>query len=206
MKFGTDITCLLLDIGGVLLTDGWNKKFREQAAAKFEIDFSEIEDRHHLVFTVYEEGKLTLDEYFDQTVFFKRRSFTRDQFREFMYGRSEANTEMIEMVRVLKQEYGLKTIVVSNEGRELNEYRIQKFGLDKFIDAFVSSCYVGTRKPDVNIFSLAIDIAQVPSDKIIFIENTAMFVDIAETLGIKGICHTEFELTRRQLEAFGLKY
>lgn len=206
MKSDTIIKCLFLDIGGVLLSDGWSRESRKLAAEEFGLDHDELEERHHIVFAVYEEGKLTLDEYLDRTVFFEKRQFTREAFRAFMFGRSKADTEMIETIRALKAKYALKTFVVSNEARELNEYRIRKFGLDKFIDAFISSCYVGTRKPDVNIFKLALDIAQVPANSIVFIENTAMFVDIAESLGIDSIHHKDYQQTRKQLEAIGLKY
>lgn len=204
MKKDTQINCLFVDIGGVLLTDGWNTNARKLAAAKFDLDFAETEDRHHIVFAVYEEGKLSLDEYLDRTVFFEKRPFTRDQFREFMFAQSEADAEMIELVRALKGKYGLKTIVVSNEARELNAYRIKKFNLDEFVDAFVSSCFVGMRKPDERIFHLALDLAQVLPEQIVYIENTAMFVDIAEGMGINGIRHTDHESTRIRLEAFGL--
>lgn len=204
MKKDTQINCLFVDIGGVLLTDGWNTNARKLAAAKFDLDFAETEDRHHIVFAVYEEGKLSLDEYLDRTVFFEERPFTRDQFREFMFAQSEADAEMIGLVRALKGKYGLKTIVVSNEARELNAYRIKKFNLDEFVDAFVSSCFVCMRKPDERIFHLALDLAQVLPEQIVYIENTAMFVDIAEGMGINGIRHTDHESTRIRLEAFGL--
>ena len=206
MKNGTQITCLFLDIGGVLLTDGWNTDARKRATANFHLDFSAMEERHHLVFAVYEEGKLTLEDYLNKTVFFEDRSFTRDEFRKFMFAQSKADAEMIELVRTLKAKYGLKTIVVSNEARELNAYRIRKFDLDGFVDAFVSSCFAGSRKPDPEIFLLALDIAQVPPEQIVYIENTAMFVDIAEAMGMNGIRHTDHESTRVRLEAFGLSY
>jgi putative hydrolase of the HAD superfamily len=204
MKDATDITCLFLDIGGVLLTDGWNGDARKRAAAQFDLDFSAVEDRHRLVFPIYEEGKLSLQEYLDWTVFFEKRKFTFEQFREFMFAQSGADPNMIELIPALKARYGLKTVVVSNEGRELNAYRIGKFGLDRFIDAFVSSCFVGIRKPDPRIFRLAVDIAQVPVEKIVFIENTAMHVEVAEGLGIQSILHTDHETTRAKLEPLGL--
>jgi putative hydrolase of the HAD superfamily len=204
MKDATDITCLFLDIGGVLLTDGWNGDARKRAAAQFDLDFSAVEDRHRLVFPIYEEGKLSLQEYLDWTVFFEKRKFTLEQFREFMFAQSGADPKMIELIPALKARYGLKTVVVSNEARELNAYRIGKFGLDRFIDAFVSSCFVGIRKPDPRIFRLAVDIAQVPVEKIVFIENTAMHVEVAEGLGIQSILHTDHETTRAKLEALGL--
>ena len=204
MKKSTQITCLFLDIGGVLLTDGWDRHARKRAAAKFDLDFPEMDRRHRLVFAVYEEGKLTLEEYLSRTVFFEERRFTRDQFREFMFDQSGADPAMIRLVRNLKRKYGLKTVVVSNEARELNAYRIRKFNLGGFVDAFISSCFAGTRKPDPDIFRLALDVAQVPAEQIVYIENTAMFIDVAHNLGIQGILHTDIESTRASLGSFGL--
>lgn len=205
MKRTKQIKCLFLDIGGVMLTDGWDESARRRAAVKFDLDFSEMNHRHHIVFATYEEDKLTADEYLSQAVFFEERPFTQDQFREFMFAQSKADPDTIELIRTLKAKYGLKTVVVSNEARELNAYRIRKFKLDEFIDVFVSSCFVGMRKPDADIFRLALDIAQVPPDQIVYIENTAMFVDIAEEMGIRSILHADYESTRVKLEEFGLQ-
>lgn len=205
MKKSTQITCLFLDIGGVLLTDGWNTDARKRAATKFDLDFLEMEDRHHLVFAIYEEGKLTLEEYLDRTVFFEKRPFTLDQFREFMFAQSKADREMLELIPALKAKYQLKTIVVSNEARELNAYRIDKFKLGGFVDAFVSSCFVGIRKPDPDIFRLALDIAQASPEQIVYLENTAMHVEVAARFGIRGILHTDFESTRSKFTEFGLQ-
>lgn len=204
MKKATEITCLFLDIGGVLLTDGWNEDARKRAAANFDLEFSALEDRHRLVFPIYEEGKLTLQEYLDWTLFFENRTCTLDQFRDFMFAQSNADIEMIRLIRTLKARYGLKTVVVSNEARELNAFRIRKFSLNEFVDAFVSSCFVGMRKPDPDIFRLALDIAQVPAEQIVYVENTAMHVDVARRVGIRSILHTDHESTRARLEAFGL--
>ena len=205
MNKATQITCLFLDIGGVMLTDGWNIHVRKRAAENFHLDFPAMEDRHRLVFSIYEEGKLSLEEYLSRTVFFENRPFTRDQFREFMFAQSKADPDTIELIRTLKAKYGLKTLVVSNEARELNAYRIRKFKLDGFVDAFVSSCFVGIRKPDPDIFRLALDIAQVPREQIVYLENTPMHVDVAESFGIQSILHTDQEATREKLAGLGLE-
>src|SRR5664280_1424337 len=146
MKRAIPITTLFLDIGGVLLTDGWDHHARKRAATNFKLDLAEMEDRHHLTFDTYEEGKLTLEEYLGRVVFYQKRPFTRAQFWRFMCAQSKPYPQMIELVRKLKAKYGLKVIVVSNEGRELNSHRIKKFKLDGFADAFVSSCFVHIRK------------------------------------------------------------
>jgi putative hydrolase of the HAD superfamily len=138
-------------------------------------------------------------------VFYQKRPFTRTEFRRFMFAQSKSYAEMIALVRNLKAKYGLKIIVVSNESRELNAYRIRKFKLDGFVDAFISSCFVRLRKPDADIFKLALDIAQTPARQIVYIENTPLFVKIAEGFGIRSILHTDYKSTCAKLAAFGLQ-
>ena len=110
------------------------------------------------------------------------------------------------MVAHLKARYGLKIVVVSNEGRELNAYRIRTFKLDGFVDSFISSCFVHLRKPDADLFRLALDIAQVPAIQVVYIDNTPMFVQIAEGLGIRSILHTDYRSTVATLALFGLQH
>jgi len=167
--------------------------------------WAEMEQRHSLNFDTYEEGKLTLEEYLERVVFHEKRPFTRSQFRQFMFAQSKPFPAMIELVRTLKAKYGLKTVVVSNEARELDSYRIRKFKLDRFVDAFVSSCFVHLRKPDADIFRLALDIAQVPARQVVYIDNTPMFIQIAEGLGIRSILHADFRSTCAQLASLGLR-
>ncbi|HTL74480.1 MAG TPA: HAD family hydrolase [bacterium] len=205
MKKLIPITTLFLDLGGVLLTNGWDHPARRRAAKKFSLDLDEFEARHHLTFDTYEEGKLTLDEYLSRVVFYRKRSFTRAQFRNFMFAQSKPFPEMIKLVWRLKIKYGLKIVVVSNEGRELNAYRIRQFKLDRLVDAFISSCFVRLRKPDVDIFKLALDIAQTPARQIVYVENTAMFVQVVAGLGIRGILHTDYQSTCAELVSFGLR-
>jgi putative hydrolase of the HAD superfamily len=163
-----------------------------------------MEERHHLTFEIYEEGKITLQEYLSLVVFHKKRPFTRNQFRCFMFAQSKPFPEMIALVAQLKLRLGMKIAIVSNEGRELNAYRIRKFKLDRFVGCFISSCYVHIRKPDVDIFKLALDIAQVQASQAVFIDNTPMFVQIAKGLGIQSILHTDCKSTRAGLSALGL--
>ena len=204
MKPATTCTCLFLDIGGVLLTNGWDHHARRRAANAFQLDWDEVEHRHQLTFGTYEEGKLTLEEYLDRTVFHQERPFTRDQYREFIFAQSQPDPEMIELISRLKTRHKLKIAVVSNEARELNAFRIQKFKLGEFVDFFVSSCFVHFRKPDPDIFRLALELAQTPAERVVYIENTPMFVQVAEELGIRGILHTDFASTCEKLAAFGL--
>ena len=199
------ITCLFLDIGGVLLTDGWDHRARQRAAKYFKLDRVEMENRHHLTSDTYEEGKLTREEYLDRVVFHQKRTFTRAQFWRFMVAQSRPCPKMIGLAARLKARHRLKIVVVSNEARELNAYRIRKFKLGRLVDAFVSSCFVHLRKPDADIYRLALDVAQVPTRHVVYIENTRMFVQIAEGLGIRSILHTDYWTTRAKLAALGLR-
>ena len=204
MKRNTPIRALFVDIGGVLLTNGWDHHARKRAAKHFKLDWGGMEERHSLNFETHEEDKITFNEYLDRVVFYEKRPFTRAEFRRFMFAQSKPDAEMIALVRNLKAKYGLKIIVVSNESRELNAYRIREFKLDGFVDAFISSCFVRLRKPDADIFKLALDIAQTLAWQFVYIENTPLFVQIAEGMGIRGILHTDYKTTRAKLAAFGL--
>jgi putative hydrolase of the HAD superfamily len=204
MNKTTGITCAFLDIGGVLLTDGWDHLARRRAAKNFKLEWAEMEERHGLTFEIFEEGKITLDEYLSLVVFHQKRSFTRNQFRRYMFEQSRAFPDMIKLVAQLKLNLGLKIAIVSNEARELNAYRIERFKLEKLADCFISSCFVHIRKPDADIFRLALDIAQVRPARVVFIDNTPMFVQIAESLGIQGIVHTDCKSTRTKLSDLGL--
>ena len=199
------IETVFLDIGGVLLTDGWEHRSRRRAARRFDLEWGEMEVRHRLVFEPFEEGKLTLDEYLDLVVFHEKRSFSRSAFRRFMFAQSKAHPEMIALVARLRGQHRLKIVVVSNEARELNAYRIRQFGLGPLTDAFISSCFVHLRKPDADIFRLALDIAQTRPERVLYIDNTPMFIQVGAGLGIRGLVHTDYLSTCAKLAALGLQ-
>jgi len=198
------VTCLFVDIGGVLLTNGWEHQSRRRAAAHFRLNLADLEARHRTVFATYEEGRMTLADYLSLVVFHQKRPFTRDQFRRFMFTESQPYPDMLALVARLKIAYGLKVVAVSNEARELNAYRIRTFRLDGLVDAFVSSCFVHLRKPDAEIFRLALDIAQTQADRVVYIDNTELFVEIAAGLGIRSVLHRNAATTRKALATLGL--
>jgi len=204
MTLSAPITTLFVDIGGVLLTNGWDRGRRHLASEKFGLDYEEMNERHHLTFDTYEVGKLSLDEYLERVVFYQPREFSVDDFKSFMFAQSQPFPEMIELVRALKQKHGLQIAAVSNEGRELTTYRVEQFKLGSFIDFFISSCFVHYRKPDADIFRIALDIAQVRPQQVIYIDDRPMFVDVAQQLDIRGIVHTDHESTGKTLESLGL--
>jgi putative hydrolase of the HAD superfamily len=201
----TTITHLFTDIGGVLLTNGWDRHMRRDAAESFALELDDLNDRHKMSFDTYEEGKLNLDTYLNQVVFYKERPFTREDFKEFMFAQSKPKVEMINLLSALKWNYRLKTAAISNEGRELTVYRIKKFDLTALIDFFVSSCFVHFRKPDADMYHIALDISQADPARSVYIDDRALFVEIAQSLGINGIHHTSFETTRQALKDLGLE-
>jgi putative hydrolase of the HAD superfamily len=205
MTSSPTITTLFLDIGGVLLTNGWDHNIRTRAAEKFDLDYDEMNERHHLTFDTYEEGKLSLNEYLNRVVFYEKRSFSQEEFKAFMYAQSQPFPEMLELMLGLKNQYGLEVAAVSNEGRELTTYRVQQFKLGTIIDFFVSSCFVHYRKPDADMYRIALDIAQVRPEQVVYIDDRAMFVEVARGLGINGIIHTGYDETRIALEGWGLR-
>jgi putative hydrolase of the HAD superfamily len=199
MKKKPAITTLFTDIGGVLLTNGWDRAARKKAISLFKLDADETEERHHLTFDTYEVGKLSLDEYLDRVVFYEKRNFTRKKFRQFMFDQSKPIPEMMEMITHFKKQHHLKVAVVNNEGIELNEHRIRAFKLTSFVDFFISSCYVHFRKPDKDIFKIALSTAQVKPEQVIYLEDRPMFVQVAQSLGIRGIHHTDHKTTAKKL-------
>ncbi|MFN2176313.1 MAG: HAD-IA family hydrolase [Anaerolineales bacterium] len=204
MNNSEKIKVIFLDIGGVILNNGWDRTMRSKAAEKFGLDYDELNERHHLTFDTYEVGKLSLNEYLKRVVFYESRLFSMDEFQEYIFRQSKEIPEMISLVSKLKSAYSLRIAAISNEGREITEYRIQKFKLDRLIDFFISSCFVHFRKPDVDIYRIAMDIAQVRPEQAVYIDDRPMFVDVASDLGIRGIAHTSLDETRDALEDFGL--
>ncbi len=200
----SNITTLFLDIGGVLLTNGWDRKARKKAVEKFNLDEEEINERHHLTFDTYEAGKLNLEEYMHRVVFYEKRNFSPEDFKSFMLSQSQNLPDMIEYISALKKKYELNVTAVSNEGRELTEHRIKTFELHKLFDAFVASSFVHFRKPDVDIYKIALDVSQAEPQNILYLDDRHMFIEVAETLGIKGIHHKSFETTKAELAGYGL--
>lgn len=199
-----EISCIFVDIGGVLLSNGWDHHERKRAAKHFGLYYPDMDARHRLNYEIHEEGRITFREYLDRIVFYTKRPFTRAQFRSFMCAQSKPFPKMIALLRRLKTEHGLRIAVVSNESRELNAYRARTFKLDAIVDCFVSSCFVHLRKPDADIFKLALDLASTPAAEVLYIENTPLFVQIAQGLGIRSILHKNYNSTVAELAAFGI--
>jgi putative hydrolase of the HAD superfamily len=200
------ITTLFLDIGGVLLTNGWGRGSRKLAAEKFDLDLADMNDRHHLTFDTYEIGKISLDEYLERLVFFKKRDFTPKDFKEFMYHESQPLPGSMDFFLELKRKHKLKVIAVNNEGRELNDYRIHQFRLYELFDAFASSCYVKFRKPDTDIFHIACDMAGARPQQAAMVDDRLMFVEVAASIGINCLHFDGLENVKQKANAMDFAY
>lgn len=191
-----------MDIGGVMLTNGWDHESRAKAAEVFGFDYTEMNILHNFIYNVFEIGSISLDEYLDTVVFDKPRDFTKYQFKDFMYSQSLELPHMLSWLKSWKRKIDLPVFAISNENEELNNYRIQTFNLHELFDGFFSSCYVGYRKPDPRIFKTALEITQVKPDECIYFDDRPMLVNAAKKLGMNSILHQNFETTKNILEHF----
>ncbi len=195
---------LFSDIGGVLGTNGWDAPLRRKVAARFGIDLDEIEPRHHLIFDSYERGHFSFEEYLRYVFFASPRSCTLEEIRDFTYDQSVAWPENIEFFKRLRQANGLKLALISNEGRGITEHRVGKFRLRELADFMVISHCVRLRKPDPEIWRLALNLAQVTPDESIYIDDREMFATLAAELGFTAIHHVSLEATRQRFQELGL--
>ena len=195
-----DLKILFFDVGGILLSNGWGHESRKKAAKQFGLDYAEVDALHNFIFNVYEIGSITLDEYLDTVIFNYPRDLVRQDFKDFMYSESVELPDMLQWLKEWKKDCGFRIISINNEGKELNDYRVQKFKLHKAFDAFISSCEVKMRKPDPGIFKLALGIAQASPSQCVYFDDRIMFANAAQKLGIRSFHHTGFESTKKILE------
>lgn len=200
-KIMKEIKLLFLDIGGVLLSDGWNHKARMEATEKFGLEPIQLEKDHAVAFPLFENGKLSLEQYLDSVIFNKERAFSKDEFRAFMFSKSTELPHFLPWLIDWKQKNNIRIFAVNNEGKEFNDYRIDKFGLDRCFDAFISSCEVGFSKPDPCIFKLALGIAHVAPEHCLYFDDRAIHVAIAKQMGINAFVHQGFEQSKTILES-----
>jgi putative hydrolase of the HAD superfamily len=198
------IRALFWDIGGVLLTNAWDHTQRTQALKQFQLDEEEFRDRHEMVVSSFERGKITLDEYLDRTVFYRPRPFTRDAFLQYVHSLSQPFPEVLQFAQALTDcgEYLMGTI--NNESRELNDYRMDKFALRKIFRIFFSSCFVGLRKPEEGIYRLALDVTQIPAEECCFIDDRALNLECAVKLGMHTIEMDSIDQLRSDLAKLGV--
>lgn len=180
-----EIRALFWDVGGVLLTNAWDHEERNFAIEQFHLDKDEVESRHKLCVQPFEEGRMSLDEYLQQTVFSQPRTFSPEEFKQYMFSLSKPKPDVLEIARGLRDRYLMATI--NNESRELNQYRIATFQLTEYFQIFVSSCFVGLRKPDERIYRLALDLTQRKAEECCFVDDRPVNVDAATKVGMRAI-------------------
>lgn len=183
----SQISTLFWDLGGVLLTNAWDHTQRQLAVVEFHLDEVEFQERHELVVSSFERGKISLDEYLDRTVFYQPRSFSRQQFKDFMFSLSRPFPDSLEIARSLARTGRYLMSTLNNESLELNLYRIEKFKLRDIFTVFISSCFVGLRKPEEAIYRLALNITQKAADQCCFIDDRALNLECAAALGMHTI-------------------
>jgi putative hydrolase of the HAD superfamily len=198
------IRAIFWDVGGVLLTNAWDRKERFAALEHFELDQEEFQSRHEMIVSSFERGKITLEEYLDRTVFYRPRPFTRDAFRDYMFSLSRPFPEVLEFAQALADSGKYFMGTINNESRELNYYRIEKFGLRNIFRSFVSSCFVGFRKPERDIYRLALEIMQIPAEQCCFIDDRALNLECAAKLGMKTIQMRQLDQLRGDLAKLGV--
>jgi len=182
-----EIKTLFLDIGGVLLTNGWGHESRKMAVERFGLNEDELEDKHERSFDTYELGKMTLNEYLDRVVFDEPRTFSREDFKTFMFDQSHALDGHIDFFKEVKKKYQFKMIAVSNEGRELNEHRIHHFKLDELFDAYICSCYVHLHKPDIDMLRMACDVSHTHPRNALYVDDSLMLIDVGRSFGLQTL-------------------
>lgn len=202
---GSSVKIVFFDIGGVLLSNGWGHESRQEAAEKYNLNIDELNLLHDFIFNVYEIGKITLDDYLDTTVFNHPRDFTKDEFKNFMFSKSIKLPNLLDWLIEWKKSCEIPILSLNNEGRELNDYRIEKFELHKCFDGFISSCDVGMRKPDPGIYKLATGIAHAKPEECVYFDDRLMLVNAAKKQGIRGFHHQNFIDTKNILENLNRK-
>ncbi len=198
------IRAVFWDVGGVLLTNAWDHNERAQAVERFHLDAAEFQSRHETLVSPFERGKITLDEYLDRAVFYREQPFTRSEFRDYMLSLSKPFPEVLAFAQALSTSGKYFMATINNESRELNYDRMEKFGLRKIFRLFVSSCFVGLRKPESEIYRMALELTQFPADECCFIDDRAPNLEPAAKLRMHTIEMKGLEGLRAALAELGV--
>lgn len=201
----TEITTLFWDIGGVILTNGWDRGSRRDATTAFQLDWEEFEDRHDLSFPAFDAGQITLNEYLDRTLFYRTRPFTREEFIAFMFAQSKEYPGSRAVLDALARTERYFIGAINNEPLELNEYRIQAFHLRRDFLVFFSSCYVHSRKPEEHIFRVALEVTQRKAEECVFIDDRPLNLESPRRLGMNAIHYQNPEQLCSDLAKLNIK-
>jgi putative hydrolase of the HAD superfamily len=193
------ISAIFWDVGGVLLTNAWDRVQRERALEQFKLDQEEFHDRHEMVVSSLERGKIGFDEYLDRTIFYRPRPFAREVFKDYVFSLSQPHREVLALAEELAKSGRYFMGTINNESRELNLYRIQTFGLREIFSVFVSSCFVGLRKPEEGIYRTALEITQKSPGECCFVDDRALNLECARQMGMHTIEMQDVEQLGREL-------
>lgn len=200
-----DVTALFFDVGGVLLTNGWDRMSRRHCVESFGLDYEEFRDRHDLVADAFETGHMSIDDYLDRTVFYRQRRFTRAAFREGMIGESQPYPDSLAVVADLAATGKYLLATLNNESQELNQARIDRFSLGEYFSLFLSSGFLGVKKPDQAMYQLALRLTQRSPEECVFIDDRDLNLECAITEGMQTIHFTDSATLRTELAALGVE-
>jgi putative hydrolase of the HAD superfamily len=201
-----EIKALFWDNGGVILTNGWDRHSRRAAVEKFHLDWNDFEDRHELMLDAFETGRASIDDYLHRTVFYHDRPFSSDDFKAFMFAQSQPYPEPLAFLGQIARSRRFLMASLNNESREINEYRIDKFALRDYFEAFFSSCYLGVRKPDPGIYKLALKITQRKAAECILIDDRGLNLEVAREGGMQTILFKDLAQLRNELAGFNISF
>jgi putative hydrolase of the HAD superfamily len=199
------ITTLFWDIGGVILTNGWDTRSRREAAQTFHLDWEEFQERHELSFPAFDSGNISLNEYLDRTLFYRPRKFTREEFTAFMFAESKEYPESRALLDAAARSGKYFIGAINNEPLELNEYRIEAFRLRRDFQVFFSSCYLHARKPEEMIYRIALEVTQRPAQECVFIDDRLLNLENPRRLGMNTIHYQSAAQVRRELQTYGVE-
>ena len=197
-----EVTTIFFDVGGVILTNGWDTASRRACVASFDLDWDDFNDRHTYIAGEFETGRVTLDVYLERTVFYRPRDFNVDDFKAAMQRQSQQLPGTLDLIKEVAPGRLLATL--NNESRELNEYRINTFGLGDVFTLFLSSCYLGVKKPDARIYEMALELTQSDPAECVFVDDRAINLECANLLGINGILFEDATQLRRDFQELGV--
>lgn len=198
------IAAVFSDVGGVLLTNGWDRGARRSLVEQFGLDGEDFEDRHELVVTAFETGALDLDHYLQRTIFYRPHTFSRQDVKDFMFAQSQPFPESLGVMARLAQTHKYLLATLNNESRELNLYRIERFGLRSWFTAFFSSCFLGVKKPDEAIYKIAVEITQQVPEECVFIDDRGLNLESPHRLGMRTIQFQDAAQLERELRNAGV--
>lgn len=199
------ISTIFWDVGGVLLSNAWDHDLRQQTIGHFGLDWEEFRERHDLVFHSFETGRITLDSYLACTVFHRERPFTPKTFKEYMFDLSTPLPAGLDILSRLAAQGCYQLATLNNESLELNVHRIEQFKLRDYFSLFVSSCFVGFRKPEPEIYRLALNVTQCDASECVFIDDRALNVERARQVGMQAIRYQSPEQLIADFQALGVQ-